>query len=287
MKILLLGANGQLGWELSRSCPEHIDLLTCDYPKIDFLSPDSIHKCIRETSPDWIINAAAYTAVDQAENEKDAAFHINHGAVLEIALQAKENNTRLVHISTDYVFNGRHFKPWTPEDQPEPQSVYGTSKLEGELAVRQTMKENALIIRTGWLYSSHGSNFVKTMLKLMQEKRSLAVIDEQVGTPTWAGGLAGAVWTSVQKELSGIYHWTDAGVASWYDFAVAIQEEAVAAGLLKKTIPITPVASSQFPTAAQRPFYSILDKRTMWQTTGIPPVHWRVHLRSMLQEVKE
>lgn len=286
MKLLLLGSNGQLGWELSRTCPENIELLACDYPKIDFLSTNSIHKCIQETSPDWIINAAAYTAVEQAEKEKKAAFRINHEAVLEIAQLAKENNIRLFHISTDYVFNGKHFKPWTPEDQPEPQSVYGTSKLKGENAVRQILKDRALIIRTAWLYSSHGTNFVKTMLKMMQEKQSLSVIDEQIGTPAWARGLAMAVWISIKKDLCGTFHWTDAGVASWYDFAVAIQEEAIAAGLLGKAIPITPVSSIQFPTIAQRPFYSILDKRTTWQSTGITPVHWRVQLRSMLMELK-
>ncbi|MCD4722101.1 MAG: NAD(P)-dependent oxidoreductase, partial [Desulfobacula sp.] len=142
------------------------------------------------------------------------------------------------------------------------------------------------IIRTAWLYSSHGVNFVKTMLKLMKEKQSLSVIDEQVGTPTWARGLARAVWASIKKDLFGTFHWTDAGAASWYDFAVAIQEEAVAAGLLERSIPITPVPSDQFPATAQRPFYSILDKRSMWQATGITPVHWRVHLRSMLKELE-
>jgi dTDP-4-dehydrorhamnose reductase len=286
MKILLLGSNGQLGWELTRTCPENIDLLTCDYPKVDFLSFDSIKKCIKTSSPDWIINAAAYTAVDQAENEKEKAFRINHDAVREIALQAKENNIRLAHISTDYVFNGRHFKPWLPEDPTEPESIYGASKLKGEQAAKKILKENALIIRTAWLYSSHGGNFVKTMLKLMREKQSLTIIDEQVGTPTWAKGLAKAVWTSVQKNLAGTYHWTDAGVASWYDFAMAIQEEAIAAGLLEKSIPIAPVSSDQFPTIAQRPFYSILDKHTMWQATELVPVHWRTQLKIMLKELE-
>lgn len=286
MKALVLGSNGQLGWELSRTCPENIDLLTCDYPKIDFLSSNSIKNCIKTSSPDWIINAAAYTAVDQAEKEIKTAFRLNHDAVREIALHARENNISLAHISTDYVFNGRHYKPWLPEDPAEPESVYGSSKLKGEQAVKKILKEKALIIRTAWLYSSHGANFVKTMLKLMQEKQSLTIIDEQVGTPTWANGLAKAVWTSVEKNLAGTYHWSDAGAASWYDFAIAIQEEAVAAGLLEKSIPVTPVSSEQFPTIARRPFYSILDKHNMWQSTGITPVHWRTHLRSMLKELE-
>ncbi|MCD4720223.1 MAG: NAD(P)-dependent oxidoreductase, partial [Desulfobacula sp.] len=151
MKILLLGSSGQLGWELSRTCPVNIELLTCDYPEIDFLRPETIRRCIRETSPGWIINAAAYTLVDQAEKEKDTAFRINHEAVLEIARVAGENDIRFVHISTDYVFSGRHFKPWTPEDPTLPESVYGASKLKGEQACREILKNRVLIIRTAWL----------------------------------------------------------------------------------------------------------------------------------------
>ena len=285
MKILVLGSNGQLGWELAQTCSKDINLLTCDYPKVDFLNSDSIKNCIKASSPDWIINAAAYTAVDQAESEKETAFRINHDAVRDIAQHANENNIRMVHISTDYVFSGRHFKPWESEDSTEPESVYGISKLHGEQAVKDILKDKAIIIRTAWLYSSHGTNFVKTMLKLMQKKQNLTVIDEQVGTPTWAKGLAKTIWTSVKRNLTGIYHWTDAGVASWYDFAMAIQEEAIVTGLLKKPIPITPVSSGKFPTIAKRPFYSILDKQKIWKATDITPVHWRTHLKSMLKEL--
>ena len=286
MKILLLGSNGQLGWELIRTCPENISLTTCDFPKVDFCSSNSIQHCINANKPDCIINAAAYTPVDKAEQEKDLAYRINHLAVLEIAELCKKNKIFLVHISTDFVFNGQNFKPYQPDDRPDPKSVYGKSKLEGEQTARKILNDQALIIRTAWLYSAHGLNFVKTMLKFMKEKPSLNVIDEQIGTPTWAKGLAHAIWTALSKNLTGTFHWTDAGVASWYDFAMAIQEEGVNAGLLDKSIPILPVPTLQYPTPAKRPMYSVLDKTSFWQTADIKPVHWRVQLRSMLRELK-
>ncbi|MBC8440459.1 MAG: dTDP-4-dehydrorhamnose reductase [Deltaproteobacteria bacterium] len=286
MKVLLLGANSQLGWELQRTCPEKIQLISCDYPKVDFCSKTSIKQCLETSKPDCIINAAAYTAVDLAEKEIQTAFKVNHEAVADIAQYAGQNDIRLVHISTDYVFNGKNYRPWTIEDSPCPESVYGKSKLEGEIAVRDILKNKALIIRTAWLYSSHGENFVKTMLKLITKKNSLNVVDDQVGTPTWAYGLAKGVWEFIEKSLSGIFHWTDAGIASWYDFAIAIQEEAMGLGLITKTIPILPISSKEFPTPAQRPFYGILDKNMTWKTTaGLNPVHWRVQLRAMLKEL--
>ena len=287
MKVLLLGANGQLGWELQRTCPDKISITTCDYPKVNFCRSSSIKKCIDSSKPDCIINAAAYTEVDKAEEEKDLAHRINHDAVLEIATLCNINNISLIHISTDFIFNGQNFKPYMPDDTPDPQSVYGQSKLKGEEAVLKILGNKALIIRTAWLYSSHGNNFVKTMLKLMKEKQSLNIIDEQIGTPTWAHGLALVIWISLRKNITGIFHWTDAGVASWYDFAMAIQEEGLKAGLLDKSIPVLPVPSHQFPTVAQRPMYSVLDKTSFWQATDIKPVHWRVQLRSMLKELDQ
>ena len=285
MKVLLLGANGQLGWELSRTCPKEVVIEVCDYPKVDFGSVTSIQNCIQKASPDCIINAAAYTAVDKAEQEEALAYKINHTAVVVLAEIAREKDIKLVHISTDFVFSGQQHKPYQPGDRPDPESVYGKSKLAGEQAVQTILGDRALIVRTAWLYSAHGSNFVKTMLGLMADKASLNVIDEQVGTPTWAFGLAQAVWACVQKKIYGIYHWTDAGVASWYDFSVAIQEEGLAAGLLEKCIPILPIPGSLYPSPAKRPYYGVLDKRSLWEKTGIVPIHWRVQLRDMLKEL--
>ena len=281
MKVLLLGAGGQLGWELQRTCPPVIDLTLCDFPKVDFTNAGTIQECIQAAGPDWIINAAAYTAVDKAESEPTLADRINHLAVREIATLCRKNRIRLVHISTDFVFSGQNHKPWLPEDTPDPISEYGRSKLKGEQAVLEIL-DNPLIVRTAWLYSGHGSNFVKTMLNLMNEKPSLTVIDEQISTPTWARGLADIVWQAVGKNLSGIYHWTDAGVASWYDFAVAIQELALDLGLIKTAVPILPVPATAFPTPAQRPLYSVLDKTATLQALETPPAHWRTRLKTML-----
>jgi len=289
MKVLLLGSNGQLGWELQRTCAgnntDDIILTACDYPQIDFCSTKSINQCIESTKPDCIINAAAYTAVDRAEQEKELAYKINHDAVIEIAELCRKNKISLVQISTDFIFNGQNFKPYKPDAIPDPQSIYGASKLKGEQAVSKIMEDQALIIRTAWLYSSHGDNFVKTMLNLMREKPNLNVIDEQIGTPTWAYGLAQAIWQAVSQNIKGTFHWTDAGVASWYDFAIAIQEEGLKAKLIDKTIPILPVSTSQFPTPAKRPMYSVLDKTSFWQILETQPVHWRVQLCSMLKEL--
>lgn len=286
MRILILGAGGQLGWELLRTSPKEMDIKSLDYPQVDYLKTDTIRDCIAQYTPDWIINAAAYTAVDKAESNQENAYQINHNAVSVIARAAAKHHSRLVHISTDYIFSGRHYKPLQPNDPASPQSVYGMSKWKGENAVLEVLTDKALIIRTAWLYSAHGKNFVKTMLKLMVDGKSLNVIDEQVGTPTWAKGLAQTIWTCIDKSISGTFHWTDAGAASWYDFAVAIQEEALSLGLLQSPISITPVLSNQFPTPAQRPFYSILDKHSTWQITGTTPVHWREQLRSMLSDIK-
>ena len=285
MKILLFGSGGQLGWELQRTCPPNVELVTCNTPKVDFLNHDSIEHCIRQSRPEVIINAAAYTAVDQAETQQDTAFQINYQAVEEIAQLCRKNSIFLVHVSTDFVFSGIHHKPYTPEDMPDPISIYGHSKLKGELAIRSILKDQPLIIRTAWLYSAHGQNFVKNMIRLMNEQPKLGIVDEQLGTPTWAKGLALSIWGAIETKLTGIYHWTDAGVASWYDFAVAIQEEGLRIGLIQQEIPITPIAAEQYPTPAQRPFYSVLDKRSFWQALNCQPVHWRAQLRSMLKEL--
>ena len=285
MKVLLLGATGQLGWELTRTCPFNVQIQTCDHPKVDFTSTSSIRNCVNQDRFDYIINAAGYTAVDKAEAEKRLARQINAEAVELLAGLCKNNNIKLVHISTDFVFKGTHYKPYLPDDITEPQSVYGRTKLAGEKAVRRILGKDAFIIRTAWLYSVHGHNFVKTMIRLMDEKDQLTVVDDQVGTPTWAKGLANVIWASIATCQQGINHWTDAGSASWYDFAVAIQEEALALGLLSKEIPIIPINTDDYPTPAKRPYYSILDKRYFLKKTGIRPVHWRKQLRKMLKEL--
>ena len=284
-KILLLGSNGQLGWEICRTSKKNVLLTFLDYPEVDFCDFKSIAKCIEDSSPDCIINAAAYTNVDKAEQESELAYKINYEAVSEIARICKEKKIFLVHISTDFVFSGKNFQPYKTEDKLCPESIYGKSKARGEKAVRRILLNNSLIIRTAWLYSSHGNNFVKTMLKLMKEKNTINVIDDQVGTPTWAFRLAKSIWNALNKNLYGVLHITDAGVASWYDFATAIKEEAIKAGLLNKDIQIVPIPTIQYPTPAKRPMQSVLDKTSTWKVIGMIPVHWRSSLRAMLREL--
>ena len=286
MKVMIVGAKGQLGWELQRTAPAGVDISALDMPEIDITKPESVTTVMDRENPDWVVNCAAYTNVDGAESERDAAHAINCDGAANLARAVSGKGRRLVHISTDFIFSGEASRPYKPGDIPAPQSVYGQTKLDGEKAVSAILGDNTLVIRTAWLYSAHGNNFVHTMIRLMKEKPALTVIDDQIGTPCWAKGLAQAVWISVEKNLAGNFHWTDAGVASWYDFAVAIQEEALAQGLLDKAIPVAPVPTEAFPTPARRPAFSVLDKTATWESTGLIPVHWRTQLRSMIQEIR-
>ncbi|MEW5755431.1 MAG: dTDP-4-dehydrorhamnose reductase [Pseudomonadota bacterium] len=285
-KILLTGANGQLGFELQRTAPAGTTIVATDVGELDITNAEAVEILAERTKPNMIINAAAYTAVDKAEQEQGEAYAINAEGAAHLASAAHRYNARLVHISTDFVFDGKKSTPYLPADTPIPLSVYGASKLKGEQRVREITQGDALIVRTAWVYSSHGANFVKTMLRLMREREQLGVVSDQIGSPTWTKGLANAIWGLVAKsDLKGVYHWTDAGVASWYDFAVAIQEEALQLGLLDKTIPIRPILTTQYPTPATRPAYSVLDKTATWAALETTPIHWREQLRQMLMEL--
>jgi len=286
MKILLTGAQGQLGWELLRTVPPGVTVVACGSAELDISDALAVAAAVATHAPAVIVNAAAYTAVDRAEAEALRAEQVNAQGPANLAQAAVARGIRLVHVSTDFIFDGRQSHPYRPVDQPNPLGVYGRSKLHGEEGVMAlTGGQGVTIIRTAWVYSSHGHNFVKTMLRLMAEREALAVIDDQIGTPTWAHGLAQAVWSVVSNELSGVYHYTDAGVASWYDFAVAICEEAMALGLLTRQPLIRPIPASAYPLPAQRPPYGVLDKTEFWQALSWQPSHWRVALRSMLAEL--
>lgn len=285
MKVLIIGSNGQLGWELQRTMPKGASVVALDYPNIDITSQSSLAHVMNEHMPNWIINCAAYTDVDGAEREASMARSVNCGGAKNIAQQAVRIKAEMVHISTDFIFNGNHNRPYKTDDAADPQSVYGKTKLDGEKAVQDILKRDALIIRTAWLYSAHGNNFVKTMIRLMEERDKLTIIDDQIGSPTWAKGLASAIWAAIDNELKGIFHWTDAGVASWYDFAVAIQDEAIQIGMLKKEIPIIPIPTQMYPTPAKRPAYSVLDKKSLLDSAQLETVHWRFQLRRMIREL--
>ncbi|MFT5838523.1 MAG: dTDP-4-dehydrorhamnose reductase [Flavobacteriales bacterium] len=285
MKILITGKGGQLAWELTQSAHVKHQLVVLNSQELDISNANLVQQIIAKHKPDIVINAAAYTAVDKAETDKKRAYAVNECGAKHLALGCKANNSRLLHVSTDFIFDGNQTIPYQTNDQPNPINVYGASKLAGEQAIEQILPDT-VIVRTAWLYSSHGNNFVKTMLKLMAEKPVLGIVYDQVGTPTWAAGLAQWLWRIVEKpQVLGVYHWTDAGVASWYDFAVAIQDLGIEKGLLKQCIPITAIPASQYPTPAERPRFSVIDKTSAELAANLKTIHWRKQLSNMMDEL--
>ncbi len=284
-KVLITGSNGQLGFELRKRCPDEIEILGVDLPEADITDRDHVNGLCADFRPDVVINTAAYTAVDRAETEKKTAFAVNVDGAGNLAEAARSFGSRLVHISTDFVFDGASSRPYRVSDPASPLSVYGKTKLLGEQAVLRELPD-AVVIRTSWLYSSHGRNFVRTMLPMMGNGKQIKVVYDQVGSPTWAGGLAAVLWEAVRRPvLRGTYHWSDNGVASWYDFAVAIQEEAVRLGLLEGFAEILPITGEDHPTQAARPFYSVMDTSEIRENLGIRGSHWRENLKIMLREL--
>ncbi len=285
MKVLITGKNGQLGYELLQSIPSDVEVVAFGSNELDIKDAVQVALVIAREKPDVVINAAAYTAVDKAESEVGLVHQVNQYGCQYLANACADVKAKLIHISTDFVFNGKHFKPYLPSDETDPVSVYGKSKLAGELEVQAILPNDHIIIRTSWVYSEHGNNFVKTMLRLMQEKEELGVVSDQIGTPTWAAGLAQVIWTLVinASKIDGkLFHWSDAGVASWYDFAVSIQKVALKQGILAKAIPLKPISSSAYPTPAARPHFSVMDKQPTESYLGAQSVHWESQLEAML-----
>ena len=271
--FLITGSKGQLGTELAKLLPEAI--LT-DVADLDITDEQAVKKYVEEHNVDTIINCAAYTAVDKAEDDVDLAAKINIDGPRNLA----KSGAKVVHVSTDYVFDGSGHKPYQPEDKACPISVYGKTKLAGEQEVLKYADE-AVIIRTAWLYSPYGNNFVKTMRRLGAERESLNVVADQIGTPTYAADLAQAIvhiLPQMNKSNKGIYHFTNEGVCSWYDFARKIME------LLGLNCKVNPIPSSAYPTKATRPFYSVLDKSKIKQTFNITIPHWEEGLKQCLKQ---
>lgn len=284
MKILVTGASGQLARALLTQSPDQHLLIGVDKRALDISQADSVEAVVAQHQPDVIINCAAYTAVDRAESETALAQAVNADGPGFLAQAAKRHRAKLIHISTDYVFDGEQTRPYRLNDTPKPANAYGASKLEGERRIIAAQGQT-LIIRTAWLYAAQGHNFLTTMLRLMAEKDHLGVVCDQIGTPTSTRTLAEAIWAAVERPaLCGVHHFTDAGVASWYDFAIAIQEQAIALGLLTRNIPINPIGSQAYPTPARRPTYAVLDKSESWPAFGVAPLHWRKALRVLLHQ---
>lgn len=283
MKVLIAGSNGQLGRALQATAPRDVIVIAPPEAEFDITDAERVTAVCTAAAPDMVINAAAYTAVDKAETDEAIARVVNVNAVGVLAAAARTSGAQFVHVSTDFIFDGTAHRAYPPDSAPNPLGVYGRTKLDGEAAAAE-FHGRPLIVRTAWVYSAHGNNFVRTMLRLMAERDGVRVVDDQIGTPTHAASLARALWALSGAGHHGVWHWTDAGVASWYDFAVAIQEEALAAGLLHNSVPIVPIRTEAYPTAARRPPFSVLDKSATWAVTGIAR-HWRDELRDCLKEI--
>jgi dTDP-4-dehydrorhamnose reductase len=284
-KVLITGAGGQVGRMLLESRPDHFETIACTHADLDVGAGEAVRAFIGRHQPAVIINAAAYTAVDKAESEPGAAQRINAEGPGHLAAAARECGARLIHISTDFVFDGAGSVPYRPDSATNPLGVYGRTKRDGERAVLEALPEQSTIVRTAWVYAATGANFVRTMLRIMRANGAVRVVADQVGTPTAARSLAEALWRIAgNPEIRGIHHWTDAGVASWYDFAVAIAEEGAELGLLSPEIAVTPITTADYPTPAHRPSYSVLDKRSL-APYGLSPIHWRKRLRVVLKEI--
>lgn len=280
MNIMVTGCNGQLGSEIRALEGEHTQhtFFNSDRDELDITDKQSVERFVDENNIDGIINCAAYTAVDKAESDRELCRVLNADAPANLAEAIGRRGGFLIHVSTDYVFDGTKHTPYVETDEPCPNSVYGTTKLEGERKAQQ-LCERTMIVRTAWLYSTHGNNFVKTMMRLGKERDKLGVIFDQVGTPTYAGDLARAIMTAVCKGIvPGIYHFSNEGVISWYDFTKAIHR---LSGI--SDCKVNPIHTADYPTAATRPAFSVLDKSKIKQTYGIEIPYWEESLEKCVK----
>lgn len=286
--ILLTGCLGQLGstiqlhWGASQLAASH-ELLPVDIDQLDLTDAEDVTAYLNQLKPTVIINAAAYTNVDGAETAEDLAYAVNAKAVSCLVSWCAANSCRLIQVSTDFVFDGTQRTPYKPDAAPAPLSVYGASKLAGEKEILERLPNTGIVVRTSWLYSEFGSNFVKTMLRLMGDKPELRIVNDQIGSPTSAHTLAQFLFELIQSETgSGVYHWTDGGEISWFDFAEAIYSEGKLAGLLANDVSLVPIPCAEYPTPATRPHYSVLDRDSSLALTGSEPQSWQSALKHVI-----
>ena len=286
MRVLVLGGGGQVAKAVVAAAPAQHQVVARTRAELDIGDANAVARALTETAAEWLVNAAAYTAVDLAEDQSARAMAVNDAAVGVLAAAASTAGCRLLHLSTDFVFDGNSNRAYLPDDQTNPLSVYGVSKLGGERRLLNSAG-SGIVLRTAWVYAAAGRNFALTMLRLMREREQVSVVCDQIGTPTWAAGIAAAIWGLMEAGApGGVYHWTDLGVASWYDFAVAIQDEALARGLLSRAVPVIPISSADYPTRARRPAFSVLDTASTRALIKVPARHWRHNLRTMLDGIR-
>ena len=291
--ILLTGCLGQLGstiqlhWGASQLAASH-ELLAVDIDQLDLTDAEDVTAYLNPLKPAMIINAAAYTNVDGAETDEELAYAVNAEAVSCLVSWCAANPCRLIQVSTDFVFDGAQREPYKPDAAPAPLSVYGASKLAGEKDILERLPQAGIIVRTSWLYSEFGGNFVKTMLRIMADKRELKVVNDQIGSPTSAHTLTQFLFELIQSETSsGMYHWTDGGEISWFDFAEAIYVQGKLAGLLANDVRISPIPSAEYPTPATRPRYSVLDRSSSLALTGSEPQGWQSALQYVINSLAQ
>ena len=284
MTVLVLGG-GQVATAMCRKASASHAVIGLTRSQLDITDASSVAESFARFKPDWVINAAAYTAVDRAEDEPAQARAVNDAAVAILAESAQREGAKLLHLSTDFVFDGKSARAYLPGDAANPVNVYGITKLAGEQHV--LAGRTGIVLRTSWVYAAAGKNFVLTMLRLMSESEQINVVCDQIGTPTWAASVAAAAWGLIDVAAEGgVYHWADLGVASWYDFAVAIHDEALERGLLARPVSILPIPSANYPTRAARPGFSVLDTSSTRITIKNQGRHWRHNLMKMLDEIR-
>jgi dTDP-4-dehydrorhamnose reductase len=282
VKVLITGAGGQLGRALIALAPDDTTVRGASHQELDIADAQAVHAVVDEFRPDALINAAGFTRVDDAEKEREPAERANTIGPAVLAAACGRVGAWLVQVSTDYVFDGMQNRPYAPAAPTNPLNVYGRTKLQGEQVVIRALPSQSTVVRTSWLYAAEGRNFLTTMLRLMRSGQQLTVVSDQIGAPTSVTGLARVLWAFTRRRAAGLYHWCDSGVASWYDFAVGIAEEGVSLGVLPSSPAILPIASADYPTAARRPQYSLLDKRDTERLLEVAACHWRSALRETL-----
>lgn len=279
-RVLLTGGTGQLGVECQLQIPDGVTVFAPDLDELDLADAASIRRVVADCEPDLVLHVGAWTAVDAAEEQEELATAVNGQGSAVLAEEIAQRGGRLIYVSTDYVFSGEGDRPWQPEDPVDPVNAYGRSKLAGEQAVQQALGDRAQIVRTSWVYGRRGNNFVRTMVNLMRQGRDLKVVADQHGAPTWAGGLAAALWALAAAPLEGpVLHYSDAGITTWHEFAAEIRALALGAGLDVADSSVAPCPSSEYPTPARRPRWSPLACSSAWQRLGVAPQPWQETLR--------
>ena len=292
MKILLTGAGGQLGQALLDAKPEAFELISTTRQELNLADAEACSSAVQQHQPDWVLNAGAYTAVDKAESEPELAHAVNGGAPEAFAQELERQGGRLLQVSTDFVFNGTQGTPYQPEQTRDPLGVYGASKAAGEAAIQSVFgaEGRGLIMRTSWVIGPVGKNFALTMLRLHRERDQLGVVADQVGCPTSTLNLAQACWRTLQiageRDMPAVMHWCDNGAASWYDVAVAIGQIGAELGLIDTPAKVQPITTSDYPTPAERPSYSLLDCTGTRAALELDGEHWQKALRAVLQQAK-